>query len=231
VKKTTSPLRTLAIVAALSSMGTACMSTNEKDSLEEVDNLVARVERIYVESELVRERAREAVDTLHKIVAPDFEGDPVAAYGEFVDAVERSEAQAAVFSDCIDPMKDSAASVFGQWETDINIFTSAVMRARSEERLQETRGRFEEVVASIDPTATSLGEFNAALRDHVLFLEHDFNPAAVAAIGGEVTSLTEHAEVLDTNLESCLVTTLAYVRSTALPGELVGAQAQTASPE
>ena len=136
-----------------------------------------------------------------------------------------------IFGECVEPMKESATAVFGQWEADIDIFTNPSMRARSAERLAETRGRYDAIASSVDSTSPTFESFNLNLRDHVLFLEHDFNPAAVTAIGGEVVSLTEQAGDLDGSLKSCLTTTLAYVRSTALPGELEVAQAsKSATP-
>jgi len=207
------------IVFVLAGLGASCAGTSEKDSLQEVDNLVAHIERVHVESELARERVR-------GIVGKDFAGDPVQAYGEFVAAVEASEEQVEILRDCIGPMKSSADSVFGQWEKDIDVFTNPGMRARSAERLQQTRGRYDEIVARVDPASETLVVFNQSLRDHVLFLEHDFNPAAVRALSVEVNALTQNAKLLDRDLQKCLTATLAYVRSTALPGELEVAQAK-----
>ena len=217
---------------ALALVASSCASTSEKDSLKEVDSLVARIERVHVESELSKGRVREAVDLLHAITAPDFVGDPVLAYGEFVDALERSEKQAEVLSDQVGPMKESADKVFSKWAEDLAVFTNPNMRARSKERLEATRARFQAIVSSVDPAVETFELFNSALRDHALFLEHDYNPAAVAAIGGEVASVTDQARRLDSNLDVCLATTLAYVQSTALPGELVTqTESQVESPE
>jgi len=190
----------------------------------EVDKLVARIERVHVESELSKQRVKTAVDLLQVIVSPEFAGDPILAYADFVAAVERSEQQAEVFRDQISPMKSSANKVYDQWQEDLGVFTNPGMRARSQERLAETRARFDAIVASVEPTADAFDTFNDTLRDHVLFLEHDFNPAAVTAIGGEVRSLSEHSTALGSSLDVCMATTQAYVRSTALPGELVASK-------
>jgi len=218
------------LVAASVALLTSCAGTSEADSLKEVDTLVSRIERVHVESELAKQRVREAVDLLHFIVGPEFSGDPVLAYGDFVAAVERSEEQETVLRSSVSSMKASATSVFSSWSEGLAVFANPNMRARSEERLRETRERYGAITASADPALDSMETLNASLRDHVLFLEHDFNPYAVAALGGEVGSVTEHASRLDANLDVCLAATLAYVQSTALPGELVVSQGP-AEPE
>lgn len=220
------------LAIGLAVLTAACAGTSEKDSLKNVDSLVARIERVHVEAELSRETIRQAVGLLQVIVDPEFDGDPVVAYADFVASVERSEKQADVFRGLIDPMRGSAEKVFDQWAADLDVFTSPGMRTRSQERLVETRNRFQAVISSVEPTADSFDTFNQTLRDHVLFLQHDFNPAAVKAIGGEVKSLGQLSSRLDKNLNVCMKATIAYVRSTALPGEMVVQEAEpVAAPE
>jgi hypothetical protein len=63
---------------------------------------------------------------------------------------------------------------------------------------------------------------NRTLRDHALFLNHDFNAAAVTELEGEVDGLMKHASQLDKRFDATLKAAKRYIRSTALRGQVEG---------
>lgn len=183
----------------------------------QVDDLVGWVERVYVESELARERAAAAVSRLESIVSSDFQGDPVTAYTEFVESLQRAEAQAKRLAEQVEPMRNSAAPVFEQWEAALAQFQNENMKSRSAARLDRTRQRYQRILAAIEPAQSEYAKLNAGLRDHALFLGNDFNPDAVADIRDDAMSLVALARELDAKFEECLTATQAYVETAALP--------------
>ncbi len=210
-----------AVLIALAVLG-GCSSTSKRqtDDLRAVDDLVGRIERVYVESEVSKERVGEAMRSLRTLTAPDFAGDPVAAYEGFVFTIEASEDQASELTECIEAMEEDAASVFKSWQKDLDSFQSQALRSRSEARLAETRARYSEIVAAVEPVRTGYEEVNAGLRDHATYFGHDFNPRAVSDLAPETTALDQRASALNRALDVCLERTLAYVQSAALPGQI-----------
>lgn len=182
-----------------------------------VRDLVEWVERVHVEAELARDEARKALAALGALAAARFEGDPVEAYAALVRAVEASERQAARLRETVEPMKEAAAPVFEQWAADLERFASARLRQRSRQRLTEARRRFEAVVDRVDPALATLEELNRGLRDHVLFLGHDLNADALAAVSSEVRALEDLGRGLDEELEEGLRAARAYVERASLP--------------
>lgn len=196
---------------------TSCASSSISQGPAQVDDLVSWIERVYVESELARERANAAVTQLEAILAAEYEDDAVQAYTRFVEALRRSEAQAERLTQQVEPMREAAQPVFDNWAASIEKFQSETMRKRSQSRLEATRQRYESILFAIEPTQTTYAKLNASLRDHALFLGNDFNPTAVEAIEEDARALITLARQLDTGFEKCLSVTRAYVEAAALP--------------
>lgn len=182
-----------------------------------VDDLVKRVENVYVEAELTNNRTQIAVQALRKLTSKDFAGDPVAAFGELDRSVKESELQVEKLAAALEPMKDASGPVFEQWANDVSSITSAGLRARSQERLDRTRERYQAIVQNVDPALASCQELNQSLRDAVLFLGHDLNSTSLATIRDEVITMTSKASQLDRQFGDTLVAARAYIDATALP--------------
>jgi hypothetical protein len=186
----------------------------------EVDDLLGRIERVYVECELSQQSSRAALEALQTLTSPDFRGDPVSAYAVFAQAVIDSDKQSAKLTTSIGPMKKSAEPFFDQWASDLSMYSSMDMRLHSQNRLTETRERYDAILVALEPAAMAYEVFNETLSDHVLFLTHDFNAGAVSSIEGEVVALTEHTQELDSLFVEARDAAQAYVRSAALRGQI-----------
>ena len=211
------PSVVLALFAALS----ACAGTSRQvDNLRDVDVLVSQVELVHFEAELAKSRAGIALEKLHDIVAGRFEIDAVATYAEFVSAVETSEDQADELRSTVEPMHELAEDVFTTWAENLQAFTTAGLRQRSQVRLDATRSRYDAVLAAVGQAQEAYDAFNLGLRDHAIYLENDFNAASVAGIEGEVVKLTDWAGELDRRLSASMDAAEDYVRAASLPGTL-----------
>lgn len=217
-------IRTLALalpllcLASCASMG-GLFSGSSKSGLSLVDQLLNQVERVHVEAVLSRERMANALESLHDIVSPGFQGDALAAFALFEDAVDRSEDQALRLENSMKPMQRSADEIFDRWNDNLKAITSESMRRHSQERLFSTRERYEEILAELEPTLASYHGFNRILRDHALFLSNDYNAAAVAEIEREVSDLLVRARDLDVRFQTSQAACEEYVRTSALRGQ------------
>jgi ElaB/YqjD/DUF883 family membrane-anchored ribosome-binding protein len=189
----------------------------EESGPNKVDELVGSVERVYVDTELSKEKTQAAVVSLQTIVASDFKGDALTAYAQLESAIERAEEQAETLESRVDDMQDAAEKVFDRWSSDLKDIGDVKLRQRSRHRLLETRERYDAVVAAVEPTQAEFVAFNRSLRDHALFLGHDLNPNAVSEIQSDVRELTREAARLGEKFDGCLTAARAYVDSAALP--------------
>jgi ElaB/YqjD/DUF883 family membrane-anchored ribosome-binding protein len=203
----------------------SCASTShEVNTLKAVDDLVGRIEFLHFEVELAKARAENALDSLTGLASGEFRGDPVEAFEQLVAAIELCEDQAEKMRDSVRPMHAAAEKVFTQWTADAAELRIDSLRERSLARLGETRTRYQAILTSLDSACKALATFNIGLRDHATYLEHDFNPASVAAIQPEIESLARWSEELDLRLDACMAAAARYVEASALPGTVQVAQ-------
>lgn len=210
----------------------ACSSLFGKpDSLDQVDDLLGQVERVQVASTASRERAHDALERLDRIVSSDFTGDASIAFEGFVKAIEQSEHQARELESALGPMKRAAVSVFRQWERDLDGYSNDTMRKLSKNRLASTRRRYDAIVDAAEPTLQAYKDFNLGLRDHALFLSHDFNTYSVAEIKEEVRQLENQERSLANHFDATETAARAYVKSAELRGQVdpAGADARKAA--
>lgn len=209
-------LRPLALAALLLPLGAGCQTpTKGAAGLQNVDGLVGNVERVHLEAEVALDRAREGVDALRAILRHDFQGDPSKAYVGLEQAISRSEAQAERFSASIPSMNHAASEVFANWNRDIEAMTSPSLRQKSDERRHVTEQRYQAVVKTLQPIQVALGQFNLSLRDHALFLGHDFNAEAIQVLGGEMEGLRKQYEALAVRVERLGDASREYMRTSA----------------
>ncbi len=189
----------------------------QRDSLSRVDELLDRIEHVYVDCELSNQCVQESLDKLQQVVAPKAGGDVTVAFGDFTRAIEASEKQAKSLHDGGESMKRAAASLFEQWTRDLESFSNDRMRERSQARMADTRKRFDAIVAAIDPAKAAYDSFNQCLRDHALFLGYDLNPSSLGEIEDDVQVLNDLALKLGGELSACRAAAQAYVQSASVP--------------
>jgi hypothetical protein len=206
----------IGLVLPLLGLGSCALFSSE-DSLVQVDELVGWVERVHVNAEVAKERVRSATDSLSAMVAPGFDGDAVQAYAALAAAIEHSDKQGKELKASVDGMKKAAEPVFRKWKQDLAEFSSPEMKKRSEARFAAARERYDAVVAAVEPAVAQYEAFNKTMRDHALFLGHDFNAAAISELEGDVRAVSGRADELDRQFTICLSAARAYVDSAALP--------------
>lgn len=197
-------------------LGSGCAAPQKgAASIQSVDGLVANVERVHLEAEVGLDRAREAMDSLRAILRHDFQGDAGKAYSALGQAIERSKAQSERFEASLEPMNRMAGEVFANWTRDLEAMSSPNLRQKSEERRQLTQQRYEALVTTTEPVALAFKRFNLLLRDHSLFLGHDFNAEAIGVLGSEMETLRKQYEVVALRVERLGDAAREYVRTSA----------------
>ena len=229
VKRSMALLSIVAVLPSLFSL-TGCAFNTKSDSLRQVDDLLVRIERVHVEAVLSKETTLKGMQSLVMLVNPSDAGAE-AAYLSFREAIDASVAQADELRDNVAPMRKGADAFFDKWEDSLEEFTSERMRERSGRRLAETRTRYDRILAAVEPAQEALDGFNDNLNDLALFLEHDFNAAAVAEVQGDVQTLAQEATQLGYLLDAVREMAQEYVASAALVGQLGGAPAVPAETE
>lgn len=228
--RTTAPLTRSVAALALSLVAGACATTSQSASIQQVDDLVTRVEEIHGDARAAKESVYEAILALRPVVTPAA-GQPMTLFEGFLTAVDASDASAQSLAASIGPMEQSARRVFAKWERDLIQFESESLRARSRDRMESTRASYKEVLQAAQAAHEAHVGFNAALHDITLFLAHDYNAAAIGALQTDATALRERAKELGRVLERCMVAADSYVKQVAPVGvAIVPVAPPTAGP-
>lgn len=204
------------LVTLLVTSGCSAFSLGVKQGgLERVDELLSDVEHVQVEAAVSKERSQGAFERLRTLVAPEFRGDAPAAHAEFVAAVEASEDQAKALKNSLRPLRKTGEAVLERWTADLESFGNVSMRQRSQERLEETRRRYDAVLAAAVAAQLAYDAFNGDLADNALFLEHDFNATSVALIAQDLDGLKSRGRELAKRLDASMAACQAYVEFSA----------------
>ncbi len=226
---TTSTVRPFASVLSVWLLAAACAGTSERsESVEQVDELLTRIERVQAETAVAKDSVHAALSELCTLVSPGFKGDAATEFAKFLAASEASEDQAETLRDITEPMQDAADELFQRWTKDMEAFGNSRMRQRSQTRLDETRTRFQSIIGATQAAQIALDAFHDDMRDHALFLRHDLNSAAVASIRTDVRALNEQIQGLDTRFDATTAAARAYVESAALYGQV---EMESTTPE
>jgi hypothetical protein len=205
----------------------ACATGSRGDGLSQVNEFVAMIGKVHTDSEVASQKAHAVQDQFAAIVAFNFKCEAVAAYAEFSTSVDQSSAQLATLKAGVTAMEDAAEPVFKKWASDLDAFASLDMRLKSQQRLLETRKRYDAIVASLEPALLAYDGFDKRMRDYATFLAHDFNEASVAALRGDDKTVHEMVAALDTRFQVCQQAAREYVQAAALPSGTPNGPAQT----
>ena len=120
------------------------------------------------------------------------------AYDGLKSDYDRCVARADTVHKRVRQVETVAADLFKEWEKELQEISSATLRESSRKKLQQTRGRYDELHAALKRAESSMDPVLVRFKDQVLFLKHNLNAEAVASLKGETTSIqTEIARLID----------------------------------
>ncbi len=91
-----------------------------------------------------------------------------------------------------------AGDLFAEWEKELKEISSPNLRESSRTKLQETRGRYDELHTALKRAEQSMDPVLTRFHDQVLYLKHNLNAEAIASLKGETTNIqTEIAKLIE----------------------------------
>lgn len=178
---------------------TGCKSTYygawEAVGVHKRDILVDRVEKARDDQEEAKEQFTSALEQFRSVVQVDG-GELDEKYQTLSKELDRSEDAAEDVRDRIDAIESVATALFKEWEAELDDYSSDSLRRASEDQLDETRDRYEEMIEVMRKAEATMEPVLAAFRDQVLFLKHNLNARAIASIQNEANDLQSDIEAL-----------------------------------
>jgi hypothetical protein len=131
-------------------------------------------------------------------------GDLEKKYNELNDEYDRCEARARAVSDRIASVDSVAQALFKEWQEELAQYNSGDLKAKSEQELRATRGRYDQLMAAMKGAEAKMKPVLGAFHDQVLFLKHNLNAAAIASLEGTKVSLQGDVDKLIADMQKAI---------------------------
>ena len=90
----------------------------------------------------------------------------------------------------------ASEALFDEWSDELEQYKSASLKRESSKKLNATKRQFDQLLRSMRSAESKMEPVLSSLKDNVLYLKHNLNAQAVAAIKGEFTNLKRDIQIL-----------------------------------
>ena len=199
-------IRALALVAAAALLGgceTAYYSAMESVGIPKRDILASRVVSARDAQQDAKEEITDALTEFGRVVSYEG-GDLEARYRKLAAQLQDGGDAAETVRSRIRDVESVADALFAEWQQELGQYSSASLRAKSEQQLRQTRARYGEMLGAMKRAEARLEPALQPLRDQVLFLKHNLNARAVAGLKGEVARVDAQVNRLVAELDAAI---------------------------
>ncbi|HHZ71127.1 MAG TPA: DUF2959 domain-containing protein [Methylococcaceae bacterium] len=149
------------------------------------DIVVSRVEEISTSLQETKEQFTDALDNFKKIVRVDEMGLG-DCYRELKRHYDKSEACSIAVHDKISAIEEVSEALFKEWEQELDLYTNRVLKAQSRQQLKITKLHYKRLIKAMKQAEMRIKPVLLAFRDQVLFMKHNLNAQAIAALQHEL---------------------------------------------
>jgi hypothetical protein len=206
--------RTLLVLAVLvlTSCQTAYYAAMEKLGYPKRDLPVSLVQQARDSQQAAKEQFQSALERFRTVI--NFRGGELeATYTELSAELERSEARAQTVHQRIAAVEDVAEALFKEWEGELAQYTNESLRRASARQLAQTRQRYTPLLRTMKRAAATMTPVLATFRDQVLFLKHNLNARAIAAIRQEGVAVEAEITALIRAMETAIAEADAFLKT------------------
>lgn len=194
----------------LSGCATAAYNIQEKFGIEKRDILVDRVASVAKSQTEAKEEFEDALTAFRAVVTVDG-GDLEATYDDMSRAYDRAEAQAGDVRARVVSVKRVARDLFREWENELSEYESASLRRSSERQLRDTQVKYDALTDKMDAATDSMDPVLSVFKDRVLYLKHNLNARAIAALDTETADLESDVARLIADMERSISAADAFI--------------------
>lgn len=164
----------------------------EKMGTHKRDILVDRVEEGKEAQESAKAQFASAFEEFVAVSNVEL-GDLKSAYERLQDSFDRSEKRAKAVWDRIDSIKNVSKALFKEWEAELGQYSNQELRRASQDQMNQTKILYLKLIDAMEGAAQKMDPVLNAFRDQTLFLKHNLNAQAIAALNK--TTLGMRSEV------------------------------------
>ncbi len=198
------------LLTVLAGCSSAYYNAMEKVGIHKRDILADRVEKARDSQQETKEEFASALERFTALVNFDG-GDLEEKYQELNAVFEDCEAQAEEVSERIEAVENVAEALFDEWEEELEQYSNANLRRSSAQQLKETRSHYQQLERAMKRAEGKIDPVLNVLRDHVLFLKHNLNARAIAALQSELVTIEADVARLIREMEESIKQADAFI--------------------
>jgi hypothetical protein len=193
----------------------ACSSTTialkEKLGYAKRDQLADKVKATRNDQDAAKKQFESALAEFISVTGTQG-GELQAKYDKLKSQYERSESKAQSVRDRISETDRVATALFGEWKTELNQYSDANLRRASEQQLSDTQARYGQLMGAMKSASGKMDPVLAKFKDQVLFLKHNLNAQAIAALQSNVTQIQTDVSGLVKEMEASIAEADAFIQ-------------------
>ncbi len=193
--KLTLILLLLAVPIGFSACDTAYITAMDKMGYAKRDLLSSRVKSARDAQADAKKDIQDALDQFGQVVAYQG-GDLEATYKKLKSELQNSEDSAETVRNRIEAVENVADSLFSEWKAELGQYSNGDLRRKSEAKLSQTKARYHDMLAAMKRAEQRIDPVLKPLRDQVLYLKHNLNARALAAMKGELVKVDAQVDQL-----------------------------------
>ena len=178
-----------AVLISTVGVGLAQSSSGHKKT----DKLIYRAQQTTSSTRAANLQVKKTLESYNYIVEGKAQ-DPRAEYKKLVKDIDKSMKARDDVRVKADGMQKAADAFFLDWEESLAGYNSDEMRAKSQDRMAETKANYDKIFEAGATAGDEFETFIAALDDQVRFLGNDLNPTAIADLTDEAAALNGQAD-------------------------------------
>ncbi|MGD0961379.1 MAG: DUF2959 domain-containing protein [Methylomonas sp.] len=121
----------------------------------------------------------------------------------------------------IKAIQDVSEALFSEWETELDLYSNKNLRLRSQQQLKKSRQQYQRLLRALQNAEQRMHPVLAAFQDQVLFLKHNLNAHAIAALRHEFveigTDISRLIEIMEKTIHEASVFVSVLVDQKQLP--------------
>ncbi len=174
------------------------------------DLLVDRVEAARDSQHEAAEQFRDALTEFKSIVnVPESELE--RQYRKMDRAHKRSQSAAEDITKRIDRVVSASNRLLDEWRDELNDYNDPALRRMAEQQFDQTREHAARLIASMRQTEQRMQPVLASFQDQVLYLKHNLNFSAMAALEGEAAAIETNVDVLIDEMNRAIAEADAFI--------------------
>lgn len=187
----------------LSACSSLYYSGLEKIGIPKREVMVHRVEKARDTQEQTKQQFKSALEQFTAVT--NFKGgDLDATYNKLNGEYEASVKKADEVKKRIADIEDVSAALFAEWEAELGQYSNDALRRNSQQKLADTKAHYRQLLAAMRKAESKIEPVLTVFRDQVLYLKHNLNAQAVAALKGQLASVQADVSSLVVDMEKSI---------------------------